>query len=68
MTPSIKADIDRERSIKHNKNKKARRENARRLTIQNEQAKGINTVKENKRTYKQKLEARKKIHGSGDDR
>lgn len=68
MTPNIKADIDRQRSIKHNANKKARRENARRLTIQNEKAKGIYTVKENKRTYKQKLEARKKIHGSGDDR
>ena len=68
MTPSIKADIDRERSIKHNKNKKARRENARRLTIQNEQANGIYTVKEDRRTYKQKLEARKKIHGSGDNR
>lgn len=51
--------IDRERSIKHNANKKARRENARRLTIQNEQANGIYTVKENKRTYKQKLEERK---------
>lgn len=60
MTPNGKADIDRERSIKHNKNKKARRENARRLTIQNEKAKGINTVKKNKRTYKQKIEARKK--------
>ena len=68
MTPSIKADIDRERSIKHNANKKARRENARRLTIQNEKAKGIYTVKKDKRTYKQKLEARKKIHGSGDNR
>ena len=51
--------IDRERSIKHNANKKARRENARRLTIQNEQANGIYTVKEDKRTYKQKLEERK---------
>lgn len=60
MTPSIKADIDRERSIKHNKNKKARRENARRLTIQNEQANGIYTVKEDRRTYKQKIEAQKK--------
>lgn len=60
MTPSIKANIDRQRSIKHNANKKARRENARRLTIQNEQAKGIYTVKENKRTYKQKIETRKK--------
>ena len=60
MTPNIKADIDRQRSIKYNANKKARRENARRLTIQNEQAKGIYTVKENKRTYKQKIEARKK--------
>lgn len=68
MVPSIKADIDRERSIKHNKNKKARRENARRLTIQNEQAKGIYTVKEDKRTYKQKVEARNKIHGNGDSR
>lgn len=68
MTPNNQADIDRKRSIKHNANKKARRENARRLTIQNEKAKGIYTVKENKRTYKQKLEARKKIHGSGDDR
>lgn len=29
MTPNIKADIDRQRSIKHNANKKARRENAR---------------------------------------
>ena len=60
MTPNIKADIDRERSIKHNANKKARRENARRLTIQNEQANGIYTVKEDKRTYRQKLEERKK--------
>lgn len=68
MTPNIKADIDRQRSIKHNANKKARRENARKLTAQNEQAKGIDTVKKNKRTYKQKLEARKKIHGSGDNR
>lgn len=51
--------IDRERSMKHNANKKARRENARRLTIQNEQANGIYTVKEDKRTYKQKLEERK---------
>ena len=51
--------IDRKRSIKHNANKKARRENARRLTIQNEQANGIYTVKEDKRTYKQKLEERK---------
>lgn len=51
--------IDRERSRKHNANKKARRENARKLTIQNEQANGIYTVKENKRTYKQKLEERK---------
>lgn len=60
MIPNSKADIDRKRSIKHNANKKARRENARRLTIQNEQANGIYTVKENKRTYKQKLEIRKK--------
>lgn len=60
MTPNIKADTDRERSIKHNKNKKARRENARRLTIQNEQANGIYTLKEDRRTYKQKLEERKK--------
>ena len=44
---------------KHNENKKNRRDNARRLTIQNEQANGIYTVKENKRTYKQKLEERK---------
>lgn len=51
--------IDRKRSMKHNANKKARRENARRLTIQNEQANGIYTVKEDKRTYKQKLEERK---------
>ena len=51
--------IDRERSMKHNANKKARRDNARRLTIQNEQANGIYTVKEDKRTYKQKLEERK---------
>lgn len=68
MAPNIKADIDRQRSIKHNANKKARRENARRLTIQNEQTKGIYTVKEDRRTYKQKLEARNKIHGSGDNR
>lgn len=68
MTPNIKADIDRQRSIKHNANKKARRENARRLTIQNEQAKGIYAVKKDKRTYKQKIEARNKIHGSGDNR
>ena len=46
--------IDRKRSMKHNANKKARR-----LTIQNEQANGIYTVKEYKRTYKQKLEERK---------
>ena len=59
MTPNNKSDIDRKRSMKHNANKKARRENARRLTIQNEQANGIYTVKENKRTYKQKLEERK---------
>lgn len=51
--------IDRERSMKHNENKKNRRDNARRLTIQNEQANGIYTVKEDKRTYKQKLEERK---------
>lgn len=51
--------IDRERSRKHNENKKNRRDNARRLTIQNEQANGIYTVKEDKRTYKQKLEERK---------
>lgn len=68
MYPNIQADIDRKRSIKHNANKKARRENARRLTIQNEQAKGIYTVKEDKRTYKQKVEARNKIHGNGDSR
>ena len=59
MTPNNQADIDRKRSMKHNANKKARRENARRLTIQNEQANGIYTVKEDKRTYKQKLEERK---------
>ena len=59
MTPNNQADIDRKRSIKHNANKKARRENARRLTIQNEQANGIYTVKEDKRAYKQKLEERK---------
>lgn len=58
MVPNTQADIDRERSTKHSKNKKARRENARKLTIQNEKAKGIYTVKEDKRTYKQKLEAR----------
>lgn len=58
MIPDNQVYIDRERSIKHNKNKKARRENARKLTAQNEQAKGIDTVKKNKRTYKQKLEAR----------
>lgn len=68
MYPNIQADIDRKRSIKHNANKKARRENARRLTIQNEQAKGIYTVKEDKRTYKQKVEARNENHGSGDNR
>ena len=68
MMPNSKTDIDRECSIKHNANKKARRENARRLTIQNEQAKGIYTVKKDKRTYKQKVEARNKIHGSGDNR
>lgn len=56
---TAKRRIDRERSMKHNANKKARRENARRLTIQNEQANGIYTVKEDKRTYKQKLEERK---------
>ena len=56
---TAKRRLDRERSRKHNANKKARRENARRLTIQNEQANGIYTVKENKRTYKQKLEERK---------
>lgn len=61
MTPNTQADIDRERSTKHNKNKKARRENARRLTIQNEQAKGIYTVKKDKRTYKQKLESSKNM-------
>lgn len=61
MTPNTQADIDRERSTKHNKNKKARRENARRLTAQNEQAKGIDTVKKNKRTYKQKLESSKNM-------
>lgn len=59
MTPNNQTDIDRKRSMKHNANKKARRENARRLTIQNEQANGIYTVKEDKRTYKQKLEERK---------
>ena len=59
MTPNNQADIDRQRSMKHNANKKARRENARRLTIQNEQANGIYTVKEDKRTYRQKLEERK---------
>lgn len=59
MCPNTQADIDRQRSIKYNENKKNRRENARRLTIQNEQANGIYTVKEDKRTYKQKLEARK---------
>lgn len=58
MIPDSQVYIDRERSIKYNKNKKARRENARKLTVQNEQAKGIDTVKKNKRTYKQKLEAR----------
>lgn len=58
MIPDSQVYIDRERSIKHNENKKARRENARKLTAQNEQAKGIDTVKKNKRTYKQKLEAR----------
>ena len=61
MAPNTQADIDRERSIKHSKNKKARRENARKLTIQNEKAKGIDTVKKNKRTYKQKLEASKNM-------
>lgn len=61
MTPNTQSDIDRERSTKHNKNKKARRENARRLTIQNEKAKGIYTVKKDKRTYKQKLEASKNM-------
>lgn len=61
MTPNTQADIDRERSTKHNKNKKARRENARKLTAQNEQAKGINTVKKDKRTYKQKLESSKNM-------
>jgi hypothetical protein len=59
MCPNTQVDIDRQRSIKYNENKKNRRENARRLTIQNEQANGIYTVKEDKRTYKQKLEARK---------
>ena len=59
MAPNNQAEIDRKRSMKHNANKKARRENARRLTIQNEQANGIYTVKEDKRTYKQKLEERK---------
>ena len=59
MYPNNQADIDRQRSRKHNENKKNRRDNARRLTIQNEQANGIYTVKENKRTYKQKLEERK---------
>lgn len=59
MTPNNQADIDRKRSRKHNENKKNRRDNARRLTIQNEQANGIYTVKEDKRTYKQKLEERK---------
>lgn len=59
MIPDSQVYIDRERSIKHNKNKKARRENARKLTAQNEQANGIYTVKEDKRTYKQKLEERK---------
>lgn len=49
----------RESSRKHNENKKNRRDNARRLTIQNEQANGIYTIKEDKRTYKQKLEERK---------
>jgi hypothetical protein len=61
MAPNTQADIDRERSTKHSKNKKARRENARKLTIQNEKAKGIDTVKKNKRTYKQKLEASKNM-------
>ena len=56
---TAKQRIDRERSRKHNENKKNRRDNARRLTIQNEQANGIYTVKEDKRTYKQKLEERK---------
>lgn len=56
---TAKQRIDRERSRKHNENKKNRRDNARRLTIQNEQANGIYTVKEDKRTYRQKLEERK---------
>lgn len=51
-------EIDRQRSIRHNANKKARRENARRLTIQHEQAHGIDTRKENKRTYAQKVAER----------
>lgn len=67
-TSVAKRRLDCERSMKHNANKKARRENARRLTIQNEQAKGIYTVKEDRRSYKQKLEERNKIHGNGDNR